>query len=183
MLPWSLPSAFSQRNSRYPPLRRRGPLPTEQTPSHHHTAFEFTTHVALSPVARSMKLPYAVARQYGRCARDVVERASRRRPLSSSSLTSSIDSNNSNNRNHHRNGREEEEEELQQSAAAAAAAAADAIGDGWMAGLKKSERKRLLRRSPVGSWAVAAAGVQEKQQLREKLGKGHSLSLSTSLPV
>lgn len=99
-----------------------------------------------------MKLPYGVARQYGRCARDVVERASRRRPLSSSTLTSSIDSNNNNSSS--RNGQQ------------AQSAAADAIGDGWMEGLTRHERKRLMRRGPVGYVTVG-----QQKQLREEWGR------------
>ena len=113
---------------------------------------------ASAPLARPMKLPYGVARQYGRCARDVVERASRRRPLSSSTLTSSIDSNN--NSSSSRNGQQ------------AQSAAADAIGDGWMEGLTRHERKRLLRRGPVGYVTVG-----QQKQLREEWGKA-LLSLS-----
>lgn len=116
--------------------------------------FAGTTHASRGLVAHTMNFSYAVARQYGRCARDAVERVSRRRPLSSSSLTSSIDSN-----HEHGNGRQQEP----------SAGGRDAIGEGGrMRGLSKAERAGLdkMRRGPASS-----ADARQHTLVRELRGK------------
>lgn len=118
------------------------------------------TRAAPSPLPTSMKLPRAVSRQYGRCARDVAERVSRRRPLSStSSLTASIDLNNSNNRNNSdsNSGGGGGSEQLPRSAA-------DVIAvNGWMRPLP-DVFKMYPGQGPAGA-------TEQRDRMREMLSK------------